>query len=420
MRSKIKVETVSANVTDPRTGASSSATIAFDVSYDSNNPETAQKVAAELANLIVNENQVSRTEKAERASGFLGEEESRLRDHITDLEAKLAAYKERNSGRLPELMNLNLQMLERSQKEVEEAERQINGQEERKIQLESQLALLEPYGGNSPGGRLRDLQSRYLSATAVYSADHPDVIRLRREIGNLKRQTGIADNRGALESEYKSVSDEFAEARKKYAPDHPDVLRLGKTVASLEAKLKASGRGSASAFSIRPDNPAYVTIQSQLDSVVLNLKAAKEQRDRAREKIADYESRVVQTPRVEQEGLALQRDYDSALKKYRELKQNLMGANMAVSLEREQRGERYSVLEHPDRPESPEMPNRRAFLLLGLVLGLGAGVGYASIAEYMDRTVRGVRGLVMITNAPPLAVIPYISNGIDPPRLTHG
>lgn len=414
MRRNIKIETLNANVTDPRSGAASMATIAFNVSYDAHSPETAQKVAHELALLFANESRAVRTQKAERASGFLGEEEQKLGRHVAELEAKLAAYKEKNSGRLPELMNLNMQMLERTQHELEESERQIYNLEERRLQLQSQLGLVEPHTGNSPGGRLRQVQTEYLSASSVYSPDHPDVVRLKRELDALRKQTGIGGNRGVLEDRYKKTQAELAEARDKYAPDHPDVVKLEKSLESITGQL---GRAPAdpSGFAIKPDNPAYVSMQNQLDTVALNLKAFHEQRARAREKLADYESRVVQTPRVEQEGLALQREYESAVKKYREVKANLMGADLSLELERDQRGERYSILEAPELPESPEQPNRKAFLLLGLVLGLGSGIGYASIAEYMDRTVRGPVAVAGVLRAPPLAVIPYIPNGLDPP-----
>jgi capsular polysaccharide biosynthesis protein len=57
------------------------------------------------------------------------------------------------------------------------------------------------------------------------------------------------------------------------------------------------------------------------------------------------------------------------------------------------------------------MPNRRAFLLLGIVLGFGSGIGYASIAEYMDRTIRGSGAIAAVLRTPPLAVIPHIPFG---------
>jgi polysaccharide biosynthesis transport protein len=412
MRENIVVESESANVTDPRSGVSGMATVALDLSYDADDPETAQKVAQELATLFIEENRTVRTDKAQRTSGFLGDEEKRLRQHIDVLEAKLAAYKEKNRGRLPELMNLNMQMFERTQRELEEADRQIYGLEERRVQLQSQLGLVEPYSGTSPGGRLREVQAQYLQAASVYSANHPDVIKLKRELDTLRAQMGVRDSRGALEGEYKKARADLAAAREKYSADHPDVVKLNRTVASLESQLKKTPN-TLEGYAIKPDNPAYVTLQTQLDTVELSLRAAREQQTRARQMMGEYESRLVQTPRVEQEGLALQREYDSAIKKYREIKQNLMGAELALELERDQKGERYSILEPALVPTAPDRPNRRALLLLGLVLGLGGGVGYASMAEYMDRTVRGRLSVTGLLREAPLAVIPYIPNGID-------
>lgn len=417
MRGNIKIEPVSANVTDPRSGRSGLATIAFAVSYEAPTPEMAQAVAQELAQLFIDENRAMRTATARGASGFLQEEEARLRKYIGGLEAQLAAYKSKNQGRLPESMNLNMQMLERAQREIEEANRQIYNLEERRLQLQSQLALVEPHTGDSPGGRLRQVQTEYLAAASRYSAEHPDVVRLRRELDSLKQQTGVVDERTVAEQQYRKARADLAAAREKYAADHPDVVKLQKTVGNLERQVKRASSGPGG-FVMRPDNPAYVTLQTQLDTVALSLQAAIEQRERAERRIAEYESRLVQTPRVEQEGLALQRDYDAAMKKYREIRQNLMSADLALELEKEQKGERYSILEPPVLPGSPERPNRKAFVLLGLVLGIGSGVGYASLAEYMDRTVRGSPSVAGVLGAQPLAVIPFIPNGIDPPTRT--
>ena len=409
MRRNIKVEPVSASVTDPRSGASQMATIAFKLSFDSNDPERSQKVAAELVQLFLKENQRIRTQKAESASGFLAGEEDKSRQYLVELEEKLAAYKEKNTGRLPELMSMNMSLLERTQKEVEDLDRYIYSLEERKLQLQAQLATIEPYSGKSAGGRLREALAEYVSAAAVYSADHPDVVRLRREIGQLKKEAGIVDDREALEAEIIKVRAELAEVQQKYAANHPDVVRRKNALALLEDRLKNARSSGRVGSAIKPDNPAYIAIQTQLDSVELSLKAAKEQKAHAREKSGEYERRVVQTPRVEQEGLALQREYDNTVKKYRELKQSLMSAELAVELEKGQRGGRFSVLDPPQLPDSPEIPNRRAFLLLGLILGLGGGVGYASMAEYMDRTVRSAKAVASVTGSLPLAVIPDLS-----------
>jgi uncharacterized protein involved in exopolysaccharide biosynthesis len=409
MRQGIKVEPLSANVTDPRSGASMMATISFTLSYDADSPEVAQQVAGELAKLFLNENVRMRTQQAESTTGFLSEEEERLGAHLAELEAKLAEFKERNTGRLPELMNLNMSQLERTQRELEDVERQTYNLEERKLLLQGQLATVEPYTGRSAGGRLREAQTDYLSAMAKYSPDHPDVVRARREIEALKKEAGVQDGRDQIEAEYRKVRAELGAARETYGEDHPDVIRLKNSLALLEAKLKAAPASAQTGFAVKPDNPAYIALQTQLDTVNLNLKAAKDQRAKAKEKASDYERRVVQTPKVEQEGLSLQREYDSASKKYREIKQGLLGAETAVELEKGQRGGRFALLEPPQLPDSPRIPNRKAFILLGLVLGFGTGIGYASYAEYMDRTIRGSRSVRAVLRTPPLAVIPYIN-----------
>jgi polysaccharide biosynthesis transport protein len=411
MRRATKFVTDSANVTDPRSGASMMATISFKLSYTAALPEIAQKVANDLTDYVLHENIMIRTQQAEKTSGFFSDEEEKLRQHLSELEAKLAAYKTKNTGRLPELLNLNMSLMERTQKELEDIERQIYSLEERRLELQGQLATVEPYTGQGPGGRLREVQTQYLSAAAVYAPNHPDVVKLRRELEMLRRETGAVDERESLDKEYKKTRAELIEAQQKYADNHPDVTRLKTSLAILEEKLKNSISSSPMGFALKPDNPAYISIQTQLATIGISLRAATEQRARGKEKLAEYVTRVVQTPNVEQEGLVLLREYDSTVKKYREIKEHLLGADIAVELEKVEKGERFSLLYAPELPESPEMPNRRAFLLLGIVLGLGSGIGYASIAEYMDRTVRGSMAIASVLRAPPLAVIPHIPIG---------
>ncbi|HEX9811146.1 MAG TPA: Wzz/FepE/Etk N-terminal domain-containing protein [Burkholderiales bacterium] len=409
IRSNIEIKPVSANVTDPQSGASSLATIAFTVSYDSESPVVARRVADALTDLFLKENQRIRTQKAVQTSGFLGDEEEKLSRRVGELEARVAAYKERNTGRLPELMSLNMSLMERTQRELEDTERQVTSLEQRKLELQAQFANVEPYTGKSPAARLKELQTQYLSAAANYSPDHPDVNRLRREVQSLKRELGVIDERSVVEGEYKKTRALLESAEKQYAPGHPDVARLRGAVADLERKLKQADDSSQLALRLKPDNPAHIALQTQLDTVELSLKGARGQRAEARRKLTEYETRLVQTPRVEQEGLGLLREYDTAVKKYREVKQNLMSAELAVQMEKEQKGERYSILEAAQLPIAPHFPNRRAFLLLGIVLGLGSGVGYASLAEYMDRTVRGAKMVAQVTGALPLAVIPDLA-----------
>jgi capsular polysaccharide biosynthesis protein len=145
-----------------------------------------------------------------------------------------------------------------------------------------------------------------------------------------------------------------------------------------------------------------------LESLKISLNTALDRRDRLKAKLADYENRIVQTPKVEQEGLSIQREYDNSVKKYHELKQNLLEAQVSEQLESENRGERFSLIEPAYVPTSPEEPNRPGILLLGAVLSMVSGLGFAASSEYLDQTVRGSRGISLLLGSPPIASVPYI------------
>ncbi len=178
MRDDIKLDMINADVMDPRTGHPTAATIAFTVGFKGKDPQLVQKVANELTTLYLNENLRTRTEKAEETTTFLTEEAKRLSAEISRLETALAEFKEKNANKLPELRDLNTQVLQRTENEISDNDTQMRSLEERKTYLEGQLAILDPYGSGtvqSPGARLAELRTEYISNASRYSPNHPDV-----------------------------------------------------------------------------------------------------------------------------------------------------------------------------------------------------------------------------------------------------
>jgi capsular polysaccharide biosynthesis protein len=60
-----------------------------------------------------------------------------------------------------------------------------------------------------------------------------------------------------------------------------------------------------------------------------------------------------------------------------------MEARVAHGLEKGQMGERFTLIDPARLPEKPVRPNRPAILLIGLFLGIGAGVGTASLQRLL-------------------------------------
>jgi len=422
MRENIKLDTINADVMDPRSGAPTKATIAFTLSYDGENADITQQVANELTSLFLKENLQQRTQKAEESYAFLKEQADNFGRQIADFEKKLATFKEKNAANMPEMAGMNFGLKDSTTREVEDVENQIHSLKERKFYLETQLAQTDPMGPSvsssgmaipNQSARLRQLQNDYTSALSRYAPNHPDVLRLRREIAALEGQTGAVDTSADTAKQLVNLRTDLAAAQQKYSDDHPDIIKLRKEIAALEnvvAEPKPSGSKTSTPT---PDNPAYVTLQVQLNSAEQDMRMLTLKREQLKIKLAEYEARLAQSPQIEREYSDLTRGLDSAKLKFQEIKARQNEAELSKSLESESKGERFSLIDTPASPEKPVSPNRPVILLLGFLLSMGSGLGYGVLADSMDKSIRGAKGLASVLGTNPLSIIPYIENNQD-------
>jgi uncharacterized protein involved in exopolysaccharide biosynthesis len=416
MRDDIHFSMISADVVDPRLGRPTKATIAFSVSYDSPSPALAAKVANEIVTLYLNENLQSRRQTADDTATFLTDEGDRLSEQIAAVETKLAAFKEQNVNNLPELAQLNLQLMSRTEEELRETETRIRSLDQQIVYLDAQLATLSPASqlytetGErilSPSDRLKALKSDYARASAIYAPTHPDILRMKREIDGLEKVVGTIDSGNDLARQLSDAKSQLAAARQKYASDHPDVQQLERLVGSLETTMREAP-STADAVRSDPDNPAYIQVSAQREASV-NERAALEKKGSAlRARIGDYERRLAQSPEVEREYSTLARELENAQLKYREVRQKQMEATLAQNLETERKGERFTLIEPPLAPEEPVSPNRIAIATLGVLLASGCGIGLILVMDMFDTSIRSRRDIELLLAVPPLAVLPWI------------
>ena len=410
MREDVGLDVISAQVVDPRTGRPSAATIAFSLSFQGESPSTIQRVTNELTSLYLSENLKSRTQKAEETSLFFEEETKRLGNQISTLEQSLAVFKQKNADMLPELQQLNLQMLQRVESEITAVETRLNTLDEKKFYLQGQLTLIDPESPEimSSALRLKNLEAHYSSIRSKYSDDHPDVQNVKREIEALRVEVGATDSKEAIAQRLTGLRADLARARKKYTPDHPDIVKMEEYITILEKDLlSAQSRPEDQYYESSPDNPLYITTQTQLAAIDSEIKSTLEQRKKLKDKLAELEERLLKAPQVEREYLTLQRDYENAVAQYRETKSKQMKADVAKQLESERKGERFTLIDPAALPEKPISPNRPAIFLLGVVLSLGGSVGFAFVADIISGAVRGAKNIEAMLGLAPLAVIPY-------------
>ncbi|MBI5617988.1 MAG: lipopolysaccharide biosynthesis protein [Gammaproteobacteria bacterium] len=422
MRDDISVTPISADVVDPRSGKASSATIAFELSYQNKSADLSQRVANELVSLFLNENLKERTKTATETVGFLTTESERLRKVVIDLEGKLATFKEKNVNQLPELQTVNLELMNATQREISDVNSRIENARQQQIYLEGQLALQKPgtiltsdTGERilSSRDRLRVLQSQFVSLSSKYGANHPDVVAMKKEIDSLRSETSKGQGKSALAMKLDGLEADLAAAKQKYAETHPDIKRLTREIAAVKAQIAAGGDSGAGGTPIAvaddvPDNPAYIELSARLRSAQGDVHALEQQRADLKTRLADFQARFAATPLVEKEYKGLMRDYETAQQKYHEVQAKKQEAELATNLESEQKGERFEMVEPPVTPEQPAKPNRLLIGLLGVVLSFGGGIGVGAVAETLDTRVYGRTGILRLVGVAPLAVIPTI------------
>jgi uncharacterized protein involved in exopolysaccharide biosynthesis len=409
---KMKLDVISADVMDPRYGRTTEATIAFTLSFDHRNPAIAQKVANELVNLYMNENLKSRTEKSATTATFLKSEADALNNHIRDTEEKLSQFKQANEGALPELSQYNMNVVERSDAELNDARSRLSELQKRKLELAANMAQISPYAATElPTGeralsnqdRLKALQSEFRNKSALYSADHPDVVRLQREIAHLKETLGGGSTAKDNAKQLKDEKDKLAELRQTYTADHPEVLKQQRVVEALQKEPKTSTVDEG----FQADNPAYVLLDTQLKSADSDIKTLTARIAELQAKISKFETYLSKAPDVEKTYAELTRELQTNTQKYQEIKAKQMEAELSQNLESERKGERYSLVEPPILPDDPVSPNRGAILMIGFILAAAAAVAVAGTLEMLDDSVRGA-GELSTLFATPLGSIPYL------------
>ncbi|MCB1755543.1 MAG: hypothetical protein KDJ38_08470 [Gammaproteobacteria bacterium] len=370
----IELRPINTELVDPVSGRVRESTIAFLLAFEYTDPVVAKQVTDNLVSLFLSKNQESRTSRVEQNAGFLTEQADRLAKEVDEREKQLAAFKEKNAGKLPQLQDVNLQLIEKNERQLLEVSEDLRSLREQAIFVEAEL--------------------RQTSKTGMLISSTGERILTNSE-------------------KIKALQTELADARRRYSSSHPDVKRLERQLEEAHAGLNNEDAEFYAADANAPDNPAYIQLESKLKSLNSEIGAMSRRESALRQKIADYEKTLTQSPEIEREYLALTRDYENVLDKYRETKQRVLQAQLSEAAEKGDQNDRFTILETPRVEKDPVRPNRLAIMVIGTLLALLSGAGAVIVADQLDRTVRNSRDLSALIDGPPLGVIGYIELGSD-------
>ncbi|MDD5434132.1 MAG: GNVR domain-containing protein [Nitrospira sp.] len=351
---------------------------AFSISFSDNSPEIAMNVTNRLASLFIEENLKAREQQAEGTTEFLENQLEGLKTVLETYENQIKIFKQRYMGELPTQLETNLRTLDRFQLDIQTTNDSLRGAEERKITLEKQLADLKSSIASGTiventadpvRSRLNELQKQLSQLSAIYTERHPDIIRLKNEIAETEK--GLKENR---------PSDKGSEGTD-----------------STVTKTRTSN-----------ENSLYVSLVNQLMDVNADIKGLREKQKEITKNISIFQNRVERMPTTEQKMAVLMRDYENTRTNYQSLLNKKLDAQLAESLEKRQKGEAFRILDPANLPVKPFKPDRLKIVLAGLAIGLGGGIGFVFLLEFIDASFRRPEDVYNSVGLPVLASVPRI------------
>lgn len=340
----------------------------FYVSFEGPDREQTTDVANRLGELFIDRASAVRERLAEDEVGFLDEEIERLQNEMAAQDERARAYRERYASELPERVQSNLQMIEALDKRMADVSEKESRESAELTASRAELAELtaaaaadsrEPTAVTEMEEKLEQLEARY-------TENHPDVVRLRRELTAARA-----------------------------AADEPRPPR-----APLSARDAA--------------------LRAQIDGLEARLAGYREERNELTSRATELRRRADAAAGHEAELQKLTHDNDLQQTQYRALIEKRQEARLASRLEKAHKGLVFTIVEPARLPSAPYSPQRARIIFIGIVAGLGLGVVAAFAAEQADRTFQEPEEVEAFTGLGVLASIPRLKPPKKPDRAVGG
>jgi polysaccharide chain length determinant protein (PEP-CTERM system associated) len=346
----------------------------FYVNYTAPTAREAQQICTDLTSMLLEEDLRSRQDASQGTTDFLTTQVADAKQNLDDMDKKLAAFKNQHMGQLPGDEDSNMKILGGLNSQLDANTQNLNRATQDKAYTESLLAQQlttwkSSQSSNNPQTlqtQLSQLQAQLIDLQARYTDDHPDVIKTKADVEQVKKKL-------------KEIND-----------------------ASDKGGDVANDKGSGS------EPPEIRQLRLQIHQYQDLMAQATRDQKKLQQEIAVYQSRVSSSPGVEGEYKELARDYDNAQKVYQDDLVKQSTSKMATQAQQQQKGEQMALLDPATLPDSPSFPNRPLFAGGGLGAGLVLGLGLALWMELRDKSIRTQADAEAALDLPMLVAVPWV------------
>jgi uncharacterized protein involved in exopolysaccharide biosynthesis len=346
----------------------------FNIAYTASNSRLAQQVCSELTSMLLEENLKQRERAAAGQTTFYTKQLEDAKTTLDQMDSKLAGFKRQYLGQLPGDEDSNLRILMGLNSQLESNTQTLNRAQQDKTfaegtlaqQLTAWKASLNTTSPQAMDQQMAALQGQLMQAEGRYTEDHPDVIKLRRDVAELKKKMQEANNTAVAAEDTQTTS----------AAEPPEIRQLRLQIHQYEQNIASETRNQG----------------------------------RLTQQIASYQSKVAISPTVEEQYKILTRNYDMAQKNYQDLQAKQTASETTQDVEKSQLGEQFQLLGPADLPDAPSFPKRWLFGVGGLGAGLALGFGLALLFEMKDDSIRTESDVEAVLELPTLIALPWVGS----------
>jgi protein tyrosine kinase modulator len=352
---------------------------------------TAQKVCADIVSRFVDANTRESLSMQQQANQFLTEQFEQTKQALNAIDQKLADFKSKNAGRLPDELQANM----------------------------AQMTMLQQRAGSASDAIGRNAEQRTMLESGLEMAKE----RLKAVEANSPRSQAQSQRVAALDHEIDALQTSIASMKNEYTDSYPDLQ-------TARERLKVLQQQRADAFKDQPkddSNPAENAMlsrdrleaqnavkqyQAQLDANAMEAKRLQIQNARVNQAIAAYQSSLESLPAGQKEYSELMRDRELTKQRYDQLDLQRQRSMDSIKLNERKQGESLELLDSASLPSSPSQPKRYLIIPAGAVIGLIIGLVIVGMREMRDLSLKSLKDARLYTQLPILGSVPLLENAV--------
>ncbi len=340
----------------------------FTISYRGSDPRMVRDMVNSLVSEYIEENVSYRRSDAYGAVDFIQNQLSEYRAKLEESDKELREFREKYPQMVPQNESTLLGRLESFKAAGIDTEIRLKELLRKKNSLKKQLsgekeltvAFITREG--SPQARLDALNNQLMVLMTRYTERHPEIIKIKVEIEELKKQ-----------------------------------------IAQARTSQKNSAGSETAAM-----NPVYQQIKEELSKTEAEIESLRARTSELSRQRNATQGELGRMPKEQEEWSKLQRDRTVYQRLYDDLLQKLENAKVSKNLELTDKTASFRVVDSAILPNTPVRPDRVTFILLGILCGIASGIGTALGLENFDRSYKDEESIEADLKLPVLASIPDI------------